>query len=375
MVERIFNDPIAWGILAVFAVLSFVISLILKDTLKNPDDDSPPTWSTAIWRGVEAVILALLGGLIARAFISLLLGWANDSAGAGLAVGWAFFLLPGIIDTIPYLTHGHPVLTAPEILMMFATVVGGMCGAMSGLWRIYSWLGLGLIAFPLDVTWALAGNTGGCLFHLWNTVFGKHDDKVRPNTHLYPSGFTLLPGGAITLGSVMSNCAGHEDHETVHVWQNRAFGPLYTLTYLGWMLVWSVPGIVAGLIVAKGPSGLKKGPMRWCYFNNPWETWAYAVEGGTNARNSPGDPDDSRLTWPSLYVILWSIPFFLASTALAVFIFYSFWLNPQPAHKEAHPPSHKSTEPAPKSKPAPRPHERSCLDAFPLVVDKEKAIV
>ena len=28
MIERIFNDPLAWGILAGFAVLSFVISLI-----------------------------------------------------------------------------------------------------------------------------------------------------------------------------------------------------------------------------------------------------------------------------------------------------------------------------------------------------------
>jgi len=335
MVERIFNDPVAWAILAGFAVLSFVMSLLLKDSLKSSSDDANKTWSIAVRRGLEALALALLGGLIARAFISLLLGWANDSAGAGLAVGWAFFLVPGVVDTIPYLTQSHPVLTTPESLLIFATVVGAMSGAMGGLWRIYDWLGLGWISFPLDITWALAGNTGGCLFHLWNMVFGEHEKDTRQNAHYYSKGFTLLPGGAITLGNVMSNVAGHESHEIVHVWQDRSFGPLYTLTYVAWLLIWLIPGIIAGLIVTGEAAGMGTGVMRWCYFNNPWEAWAYGVEGGTNARNSPPPGTDKyRLTWPPLFVILWAIPFFLASTALAVFIFYSSWLNPQPSAKQ-----------------------------------------
>ena len=40
MVERIFNDPLAWGILAGFAVLAFVISMIFKSEFDGDSSSS-----------------------------------------------------------------------------------------------------------------------------------------------------------------------------------------------------------------------------------------------------------------------------------------------------------------------------------------------
>jgi hypothetical protein len=350
MVERIFNAPIAWVFLAIFAVLAFLSSLIFRSQF---DDDTSA--GKAVTRGIEAVILTVLGGLIARAFISILLGSANDSAAAALAIGWGFFLVPGIVDTIPFLTHSHPILTTPENLLMFATVVGGMSGAVSGLWRIYSWLGLGLIGFPLDVTWALAGNTVGCLLHIINftgywltraftdSTWGVHSTETRQNAHRYESGFGLKSDFAFTQGCVMSNlnCDKNTDlyhHEKTHVWQNRAFGPLYTLTYIGWFVVWAIPAIIVGVVV-EGIVGVAHGPTNWCYFNNPWETWAYAVQGAERTQITGVTEDDKKMIWPAKYVIAWSVPFFAVAAVLAVLTVASAW-------NEAPPPSHKTTQPA-----------------------------
>ena len=62
----------------------------------------------------------------------------------------------------------------------------------------------------------------------------------------------MKAGFAVTLGSVMSNVPMHAGellrHERQHVLQNRLFGPLYTLTYLGWMaLMLSLFGGTASL--------------------------------------------------------------------------------------------------------------------------------
>lgn len=376
MVARIFNDPVAWGILAGFAVVFFVLSLIFKESLKAPGDDSPPTWSTGVWRGIEALVLAVLGGLMARAFISILLGSANDSAGAGLAIGWGFFLIPGIVDTIPYLMHSHPILTTPENLLLFATVVGGMCGAMGGLWRIYS-LGLGLIAFPIDVTWALAGNTVGCLLHMVNIGWGDHASETRENAHHYKSGFGLKSGYAFTQGCVMSNLSVPSgdnlySHEMTHVWQNRGFGPMYTLTYLAWMAVWVVPSLFAAVIKLSFPQ-IFSGPMDWCYLNNPWETWGYAVQSQDRAQLG-----DKELVWPAKWVIAWSIPFFTVTTVLAVLTTVSVWNGaPAPSPKSKQPESKKPESKQQESKPpAHRPHARAYFDSVsPAVdVDKDRAI-
>jgi len=296
---------------------------------------------SGILRGVEAALLSVLGGLASRGFISLLMGTANDSAGAGVAVGFGFFLVPGLID----LFAGHPVLTTPENLMMIGGVVGAFTGMMAGIYRIYDWAGLGWLAFPLDVTWALAGNSIGALLHLINIGWGQHGEETRENAHRYASGFGLRGSFAFTQGCVMSNLSeppGQDlyRHERTHVWQNRAFGPLYTLTYIGWMILWAIPAMIAGVVV-KGISGVFAGPNNWCYFNNPWETWAYAVQGAERTDIDGVDDDDRKMIWPARFVIAWAVPFFVACLAVSAFTVYHVWGAPAPPqHKTNSPPKH-----------------------------------
>ena len=365
MVSRIFNDPVAWVILAVMAVLAFVTALIFKDNLKKTNDDLNAdgnlSMGTAALIGLEAAILAPLGGLLARAFISLLMGAANDSAGAGVAVGWGFFLVPGIVGTIPFLTNSHPLLTDVESLLMFATVVGGMAGAVNGLWRIYDWEGLGWISFPLDVTWALAGNTLGCLLHVINFAWGDHGDEPRPNAHRYASGFRLQSGFAFTQGAVMSDLSDKPGadlyrHEMTHVWQDRAFGPMYTLTYLGWMAFWVVPSIIVG-VPWVGLAGFKSGPKVWCYFNNPWEAWAYEVQGADRHNIRGVDADDKKLMWPGWLVILLGILFYAAAIVLAGLTVKAAWIDQPaaPATKQTQQPLKNTKPPAKPQPPPPKP--------------------
>jgi hypothetical protein len=360
MVSRIFNDGAAWLILAVIAVAAFVIALILKDNLKKSNDKLNASGGLDVGDGaligLEAVILTVLGGLVARAFISFLMGWANESAAAGVAVGWGFFLIPGIVGTIPFLTHSSPLLTDVGSLLMIATLVGGMSGAMNGLWRIYDWGGLGWIAFPLDVTWALAGNTLGCLLHIINFAWGDHGDEPRPNAHRYASGFRLQSGFAFTQGAVMSDLTDTPGqdlyrHEVTHVWQDRIFGPMYTLTYLGWMVVWLVPSLIFGVIKV-GTAGFASGPKAWCYFNNPWEVRAYAVQGVDRKKVNGVTANDAKLIWSAGWVIFWSIIFFLIAAWYAVRTVKSVWLDqtPLPSSQIQQP---KKTKPPANQHPAP----------------------
>jgi hypothetical protein len=202
---------------------------------------------------------------------------------------------------------------------------------MGGIYSIYDWTGLGWISFPLDVTWALAGNTVGALLHLVNIGWGDHGSEVRENVHRYARGFGLRysPRYAFTQGCVMSNLADPPGadlyrHERTHVWQNRAFGPLYTLTYVGWMLVWVIPSVIAGIAVL-GITGVVKGPNNWCYFNNPWEAWAYAVQGAERTNIDGVSDGDRKMIWPARFVVAWAIPFFVISVALSVFMILRVW--------------------------------------------------
>lgn len=219
MIERIFVMPNVMSLVAL-GVAGFILGLIVG-MIKDQGGDSA-------LRGLEALVLTFIGGFLASAFISLLIGLDHDSREACLFVGWGFFLIPGIVDTIPYFL-GKQLLTAPDTLIMLAAIVGGITGMMGGIWRVYNWLGLGWLSFPLDVTWALAGSNIGCLLHLINFAWGRHagsvDNETRENAHHYRSGFGLKSGFAFTQGPVMSNLnysAGDDlyRHEKTHVWQN-----------------------------------------------------------------------------------------------------------------------------------------------------------
>ena len=264
----------------------------------------------ALWRGLEAAALTIVGGLLARTFISVLLIWADDLPSAGLMVGWVFFLWVGAIDTIAWFFDTQ-LLTNPTALLWIGTGVGAFIGAMDGIWKIHNWRGLGWLSFPLDVTWGLAGTTNACLLHLVNFSWAGHAIEERTGAHRYTSGFRIKGDFAFTQGSVMSNLKEKPTsklgkHELTHVWQNRGFGPLYAPTYLAWMVAWFFPGLLAGLIIK---AGVGQGIEKWCYFNCPWEAWGYAVQ-GQNRNDFESTTGKYSLIWPGLVVSLLAIPFF-----------------------------------------------------------------
>jgi len=297
--------------LAAAAVVAFVLALIVGlAALSDSGGD-------AALRGLEAAILAALGGFFARMFVAMLLSTARDLGAAQIAVGWGFFIFPGAVDTIAQLATGH-VVTTPTVLLWLAMAIGAFTGMMNGLWQIHDWKGIGWLAFPLDVTWGLAGATTGSLLHIINFAWAGHADETRYDAHRYLSGMRFKDRFALTQGPVMSNLQDGPGiplyhHERTHVWQNRCFGPLFSLTYLGWMVVWFVPGAIAA-IATKDAEAIQS----WCYYNNPWETWAYLVGAGPRTGRHP-------LIWSDLVILLISIPFFLGVISLFVWIFWRVW--------------------------------------------------
>ena len=73
--------------------------------------------------GLEAAILAFVGGVLARSFISFLLWTGRDNPTVSYVLGWAFFLWPGVIDIIPRLL-GKQWATRPVVLLWIASTVG-----------------------------------------------------------------------------------------------------------------------------------------------------------------------------------------------------------------------------------------------------------
>lgn len=177
----------------------------------------------------------------------------------------------------------HPLLGA------VAAVVAGLNGIISGWRQIYAWRAAsGWIAFLLDSTWATLSVAVGLLTHVAGRLKGKLDYVAslsrRHNRHVYRNGFTLQPGFALTVGNVISGagdvdsarrCKLITDHEAVHVWQARWFGPLYLPLYG----VWALFGVAGGIWVwLRGGRRhrLGKAVESCAYYSNPFEWWAYS---------------------------------------------------------------------------------------------------
>lgn len=312
MVERIF-DPLALIVILGVGVVGLVVGLILAATRGE-------SWTVAL----ETALLALAGSFLARTFISILLSLGEDSPAAGLLVGWGFFLWPGAIDTVAAL-FGAQLLTSPDRLLWIAVGVGGLCGLIDGVHRVRSANLAGAATLALDTTWGLGGTTNGCLIHIWNTFAASHQNDGRRNVHRYDGGFRIKSGYAFTQGPVMSELPNGPTtslyaHERTHVSQNRAFGPFYPLSYLGWMALMLVPGLAA--------AGVRKAPVgeaveAWCYYNNPWEAWGYKVgqNNGAGPRTGFG-----ALVWKDQTVLAVAVFYFLAVLAVSAFLISAVWL-------------------------------------------------
>ncbi len=275
-------------------------------------------------RGLEAGVLALLGGLVARTFVGLFLGIGGGDPGDERLAGWFFFVWPGAVDSVAAL-FATQLLTHEGALLWIALVVGAVAGGFDGVWRIHDWKGRGVLTFLADFTWGLAGTTHGVLFHLVNFLHAVHPDEPREGAHRYETGFRFRSGFAVTQGSVMSNMGSRGPgsalyaHERAHVLQNRIFGPFFTLTYLGWMAVMLVPGLIAGLASRAGPA---VGVERLCYFNNPWEAWAYRVGHSCGARPRTAW---GSLIWSDRRVALASVPFAAVAIAAVTLVLALTW--------------------------------------------------
>jgi hypothetical protein len=168
-------------------------------------------------------------------------------------------------------------------------IVGGLNGLVSGHRRTYDWASpTGVAAFVLDSTWALATTSSSIVAHgvaaLQSDAGYARELSERQNRHVYGRGLRFRRGFAITLGNVV-NGAGDltrtrrvklvTDHEDVHVWQARGFGPAFPVLYGGWMVGAAVTA-TGGWCLSRGRRPYGKLVETCSYYLNPFEWWAYS---------------------------------------------------------------------------------------------------
>ena len=168
-------------------------------------------------------------------------------------------------------------------------VVGAANGAIAGWRQIYDWKCTnGFVAFALDSTWSAPMTAAGLVSQVLGIVRGRPDyDPTlsrRANRQVFRRGFVPRPGFVITVGNVVSGAGDTSvprrrrlitDHEDVHVWQARWFGPFYPLLYGAWMVGGGAAGMVLWVTRRRGDAFTKV--VESCaYYLNPFEWWAYS---------------------------------------------------------------------------------------------------
>lgn len=169
--------------------------------------------------------------------------------------------------------------------------IGVLNGAVCGWRGTYRWRRAdGWVAFTLDSTWAIA-TTGASLVSHGVTALRRNgrfvaDLSERTNRHVYEGGLAPRRGFAVTLGNTISGLGDTRDarrrrlindHEDVHVWQARWFGPLYPSLYVGWAVGGGAVGALRWLGRRSEPLG--KMIETHSYYLNPFEWWAYSRDG------------------------------------------------------------------------------------------------
>ena len=168
-------------------------------------------------------------------------------------------------------------------------VIAGINGAVCGWRGTYDWRSpVGVVGFVLDSTWAFGTTAGALVAHVAARIRGDpqyHDElSRRHNRHVYGRGFQLKPRFAFTLGNVIAGGGDLSterrrrlitDHEDVHVWQARWFGPLYPVLYVGWTLAAGAVGM-AVWVLRRRREPFAKVVESCAYYLNPFEWWAYS---------------------------------------------------------------------------------------------------
>lgn len=177
-----------------------------------------------------------------------------------------------------------------------------------GIYDFRDWRGWASLA--LDYTWGLPGTVLGYGLHLVNSVTpgAVYDANLSRlvGWHVYHGGVGL-PGFATTLGNVSTHVGTSPmamdvllNHEQVHVWQSRIFGPVFQGTYVGWMVGGSVVGTAYWVLHPN--ENLYSLIETAAYYDNPWEVWAYAYD-----HSWPPAKANPALLWPAWMnpVLLW----------------------------------------------------------------------
>jgi len=191
---------------------------------------------------------------------------ATGMAGVALVGGFGFVL--GVLPAIPF------------------GLAGGLNGFISGARGIYDWrTRKGWLAFVADSTWGILGTSTSVVLHALNSLRTScYSSRLsfRRNRHIYEGGFGLKSNLALTQGNVISN-AGQgrgeivesflDNHEELHIWQQRFFGPFFQLIYFVWFPLGTLVGLAVW--VRNRDESLARLVETASYYNNPFEYWAY----------------------------------------------------------------------------------------------------
>lgn len=239
-------------------------------------------------QGFGGLLTALEAGLLGA--VGILVGWDG-----GLLVGAT---LGALFDPVAGSRVGGTIGAIAG-----ATLVGANA-IMSGIHGIYKWHSWkGWLAFLTDHSWAIISIAPGGLVHIINTFWQdsnyRHDLSNRENRHIYERGLCLRRGFAFTQGNVISNASSGgggidldflNEHETLHIWQSRVFGPLLEATYI----VWGIGGFIVASIywLFSHRENWRELVREAAYFDNPFEYWAFK-----NNDNWPPKPGNAGLLW------------------------------------------------------------------------------
>lgn len=176
-----------------------------------------------------------------------------------------------------------------------AAVIGGLNGLISGARGTYHWRRAnGPVAFTLDSTWGLPMTFAALAAHAVAAAQRGGSGYVRElsrrqDRHVYVRGLRFRNGFVMTMGNTI-NGTGESvrtsdrrwqlvtDHEDVHVWQARWWGPLFPVLYVGWSVVGGAVGAVVWLVRQRDQPFTKV--VETCaYYLNPFEWWAYSRDG------------------------------------------------------------------------------------------------
>ncbi|ONI80595.1 hypothetical protein ALI22I_45850 [Saccharothrix sp. ALI-22-I] len=171
--------------------------------------------------------------------------------------------------------------------MVVVLVIGGLLGAFHGVWawrtRLYPRGRRGWVLGVVDATWSLPNTVAGAVFLAYALARGNRVDPAF-SRHRGTLGLRdgVIKGFATTIGPVQAGIAmGVDDHEAVHVFQARLFGPLYLpLVAANWVVATVLPYWLlyhdrAAAPIDGVPAYFRRGVYPHCWH----EEWAYRRQG------------------------------------------------------------------------------------------------